>query len=42
VRDLAVGKYDLKIEAKGFERKYFNDLNTEKDINLGDVPLYIN
>jgi tetrathionate reductase subunit B len=39
LRDLAVGKYDLTIEAKGFERKYFYGLNTEKDINLGDIPL---
>lgn len=31
--------YELKIEAKGFATKSFNKLNTEKDINLGDIPL---
>ena len=39
LKDLAVGLYDLTIEARGFERKYFYNLSTEKDINLGDIPL---
>ena len=36
---LAEGDYDLTIEAKGFAAKSFAKLNTEKDINLGDIPL---
>jgi tetrathionate reductase subunit B len=36
---LADGTYDLTIEAKGFAAKSFARLNTEKDINLGDIPL---
>ena len=36
---LADGNYNLTIAAKGFAAKSFNKLNTEKDINLGDIPL---
>ncbi len=36
---LAVGKYSLKIEAKGFATKSIDSISTEKDINLGDIPL---
>jgi ferredoxin len=36
---LVEGDYDLTIEAKGFAAKSFAKLNTEKDINLGDIPL---
>ena len=36
---LVDGDYDLTVEAKGFAAKSFVKLNTEKDINLGDVPL---
>jgi tetrathionate reductase subunit B len=36
---LKEGVYDLKIEAAGFAAKSFGKLNTEKDINLGDIPL---
>jgi Fe-S-cluster-containing dehydrogenase component len=36
---LADGVYSLKIEAKGFAARSFDKLNTEKDINLGDIPL---
>jgi len=36
---LVEGDYDLTIEAKGFAAKSFARLNTEKDINLGDIPL---
>jgi hypothetical protein len=32
------GVYSLSIEAKGFAAKKFDNLNTEKDINLGDIP----
>ena len=36
---LRIGKFKLKIEAKGFEKRIIDDINTEKDINLGDIPL---
>jgi tetrathionate reductase subunit B len=36
---LADGNYKLTIEAKGFAAKNYDKLNTEKDINLGDIPL---
>jgi tetrathionate reductase subunit B len=38
-RDLAVGRYSISIEAKGFRGKYFSELGTAKDVNLGDIPL---
>jgi tetrathionate reductase subunit B len=38
-KNLEVGKYSLEISAKGFTAKSINDINTEKDINLGDIPL---
>lgn len=37
--DLAVGPYDVSIEAEGFERRHFSGLSTAKDVNLGDIPL---
>jgi tetrathionate reductase subunit B len=36
---LEEGIYSLKIEAEGFAAKTFDALNTEKDINLGDIAL---
>jgi Fe-S-cluster-containing dehydrogenase component len=33
------GVYSLSINAKGFAAKKFDDLNTEKSLNLGDIPL---
>jgi Fe-S-cluster-containing dehydrogenase component len=36
---LADGLYSLKIEAKGFAAKTFDKISTEKDVNLGDIPL---
>jgi tetrathionate reductase subunit B len=36
---LKEGVYNLKIEAAGFAARSFDKLNTEKDINLGDIPL---
>jgi tetrathionate reductase subunit B len=36
---LKEGKYTLKIEAKGFKVKSIGSINTEKDVNLGDIPL---
>ncbi len=37
--DLAVGKFDVFIEAKGFEVKTFEGLHTKECLNLGDIPL---
>jgi Fe-S-cluster-containing dehydrogenase component len=36
---LADGKYSLNIEAKGFTTKTMRSISTEKDVNLGDIPL---
>lgn len=36
---LAVGEYDLKIEAKGFPLKAISKISTNTDVNLGDIPL---
>jgi tetrathionate reductase subunit B len=36
---LEVGKYSLKIEAKGFAARTIDAISTEKDVNLGDLPL---
>jgi len=38
-KDLAVGVYDLTIEAEGYEIKTFNGLRTRECVNLGDIPL---
>ena len=38
-KDIEVGTYSLKIEAKGFAPKTIQKINTEKDVNLGDIPL---
>jgi tetrathionate reductase subunit B len=35
---LSVGTYSLKIEANG-KTKSYNSISTEKDVNLGDIPL---
>ena len=37
--DLAVGTYDVAIEAEGFESMYFAGLDTSKSLNLGDIAL---
>jgi len=37
--DLAVGLYDLTIEAPGFDYKVFKDIRTRECVNLGDIPL---
>jgi len=36
---LEEGKYSLKIEAKGFAANTIESISTEKDVNLGDIPL---
>ena len=38
-RDLAVGRYDLYIEAPGFRQKVYEGLRTDDCINLGDIAL---
>jgi tetrathionate reductase subunit B len=38
-KELVNGTYSLKIEAAGFSPRSFDELNTEKDINLGDIAL---
>jgi len=38
-RDLAVGVYDVVIEAKGFKYKVFNGVRSKNSINLGDIAL---
>jgi tetrathionate reductase subunit B len=37
--DLKVSKFSLKIKAGGFISKTLESLDTEKDVNLGDIPL---
>ena len=36
---LDIGTYTLKIDAKGYPSKTIGSINTEKDVNLGDIPL---
>jgi len=36
---LGEGSFSLKIEAKGFAAKTIDSISTEKDVNLGDIPL---
>jgi tetrathionate reductase subunit B len=36
---LDTGKFTLKIEAQGFAVKEIANIGTEKDVNLGDIPL---
>ena len=38
-KDLAMGKYDIVIEAKGYEYKTFDAVDARIDVNLGDIPL---
>ena len=38
-KDLAIGTFDVYIEAKGYEVKSFLGLRTTECINLGDIPL---
>jgi len=38
-KDLKVGTYDLTIAAEGFRPLEFRGISTEKDVNLGDVPM---
>jgi tetrathionate reductase subunit B len=37
--DVAIDTYSLQIDADGFPGKKIDNINTEKDVNLGDIPL---
>ena len=39
LKDLETGEYKVSIAAAGFATKTFDAVSTEKDVNLGDVPL---
>ena len=39
LKGLAIGEYTVSIDADGFATKTFDAVSTEKDVNLGDVPL---
>ncbi len=39
LNDLAVGKFDVFIEAEGYALRSFKALHTVKCINLGDIPM---
>ena len=38
-RDLPVGRYDLRITAPGYQPILLEGLDTEKDLNVGDLPM---
>ena len=38
-KDLAVGVYDVYVEAKGYKTKAFTGLRTRECVNLGDIAL---
>ena len=38
-RDLAIGVYDIVIEAEGFEYKVFKGVRSKDSVNLGDIAL---
>jgi formate hydrogenlyase subunit 6/NADH:ubiquinone oxidoreductase subunit I len=38
-KNLEIGKFSLEIKAHGFASKSIPGINTEKDVNLGDIPL---
>lgn len=37
--DLAAGRYDVVIEAAGYEYRVFDGVDATSDVNLGDIPL---
>jgi NAD-dependent dihydropyrimidine dehydrogenase PreA subunit len=39
LKDLAVGKWEVFIEPKGYKQKAFYDLNTKECLNLGDIAM---
>ena len=36
--DIEVDTYSLKIESEGYTTKIIDNINTKKDVNLGDIP----
>ena len=38
-KDLAVGVYDVYVEAKGYKTRAFTGLRTRECVNLGDIAL---
>lgn len=38
-KDLAIGRYQLYIEAPGFKRKVFEEIKTIECVNLGDIAM---
>jgi Fe-S-cluster-containing dehydrogenase component len=38
-KDLKAGTFSLKIKAEGYRVKTIDNISTEKDVNLGDIPL---
>ena len=38
-KDLAIGKYDIVIEAGGYQYKTFNGVSSKNSVNLGDIAL---
>ena len=41
LKDLELGTYSLFIEKDGYHSQEIRDINTEKDINVGDIKLYL-
>jgi len=39
LKELQTGDYKVNIAAAGFVTKTFDAVSTEKDVNLGDIPL---
>jgi tetrathionate reductase subunit B len=39
LKDLEEGTYSLAIAADGFATRVYDSIDTEKDVNLGDIPL---
>jgi tetrathionate reductase subunit B len=38
-KDMEVGNFSLKIESEGYATRMISDISTDKDVNLGDIPL---
>ncbi len=39
LKDLDTGEYTVSIAADSFATKVYDAVSTEKDVNLGDIPL---
>jgi len=40
-KELKAGTFSLAIKAEGYRVKTLDNINTEKDVNLGDIPLSV-